>query len=355
MKIYVLKKIPQRKYDSDLLLQNVLLTEGQEGFEIKREENGKPYLLSPNETEALFISVSHTKQYWACSLSQSGDVGIDIEERSRSVRKNTAKMLHPLEQEYLSLFLAESREWTEEFLNIWTRKESYIKCLGSGLSEGLSSFSVVDKKNEYALSIKDKNENTLFIKNVFIKSNLTASVCAKENFEEPTVLDFYDEGSPLKPALEQAADFLSIRDYSTQGLIKKLKEKGHSSEAALVAAKELTERGYIDDIGFSQAFVRSAMQKGKGKQRTEKELIEKGIDKLMAREIILEMADQDGQSESERAFFQAKKIVEIFAHEENQVERPPLSEKQVGKVARRLSTLGYEGSVIYETINRLRR
>lgn len=307
--------------------------------------------------------MSHTKHYWACVLSKSGEVGIDIEERNRSVRKNTAKMLHPLEQEYLSLFVAESREWTEEFLNIWTRKESYIKFLGTGLSEGLSSFSVVNEENEYALVIKDKKENTLFIENVFVKSNLIASVCAIEDFEEPAVFDFHDEGLPLKPALEQAADFLSIRDYSTQGLVKKLKEKGHSTETALEAARELTERGYIDDIGFSQAFVRRAMEKGKGKQRTEKELTEKGVDQRTARETILQMANKEGQSEAERAFFQAKKILGIPLHEENQEEYQqgsqeevaPLSEKQIAKVARRLSTLGYEGSVIYETISRLRR
>lgn len=353
MKLYVLKKREHRKYESDRLLKRVLSAEGKEGFEIKREDKGKPYFISGNALALPYISVSHTSNYWVCALSQSGALGIDIEARNRKVRSKTVKALHPLEQQYLSLFPKESREWTDEFLNIWTRKESYIKCLGSGLSEGLSSFSVVNAESEYTLFVEDKNENTFFIKNVFIKANLVASVCSKEDFAEPVLFDFNDEGEPLKPALEHAADFLAVKDYSQEGLIKKLKEKGHSGPDAAKAVNEFTERGYINDIDFATALVQRAMEKGKGRQRTEKELIEKGVCKSMAREIVLQMISLDGQSETDRAFLQAKKMIGMPLFGENQDEIPALNEKQIAKVARRLSNLGYESPVIYEIINRL--
>lgn len=356
MKIYVLKKTKHRKYDSDALLRHVLSIEGQESFDIKRGEKGKPYLVALDEATPtpMYISVSHTSNYWVCALSQSGELGIDIEELRRIVRKKTVKVLHVLERQYLSLFLEESREWTAEFLNIWTRKESYIKFLGSGLSEDLSSFSVVNAQGEYILSIGDSKENMCSVNNISINANLIASVCAKEHFLEVVVFDFYDEGTPLKPAMEHAADFLARRDYSEQGLMKKLKEKGHSTADAAKAVSDMTSSGYINDIDFATTFVQRAMGKGKGKQRTEKELIEKGIDKPTAREIVSQMADQDGQSEVERAFLQAKKILGMPFTAENNEGVGVLSEKQIGKVARRLSTLGYESPVIYEIINKLR-
>ena len=355
MKIYLLKKKQQRKYNSDDLLDKILALEGLEGFKVERYKNGKPYLTLSSCPSSLHVSVSHTLNFWVCILAEDVDVGIDIEERNRSVSSSIVKKLHPLEQNYLSIFREGSRDWSEEFLTIWTRKESYVKFIGSGLAEGLSNFSVITEKSEYAVEMQDKNKTMLFISGVFLNSSLIASVCSSQKFKEPTIIEFYDEGSPLKTALEQAADFLAVRDYSSGSLIKKLKEKGHSTENAMHAVRELTERGYLDDVAFSINFIQKAMEAGKGKRRIERELVEKGIDCLAAKDLLAQMAEQIVQSETERALFQAQKILDTFYLEQEQEGSPTLTDKQLGKVARRLSSLGYESSTIYEIIGRLRR
>ena len=80
---------------------------------------------APRLSCGMGISVSDTKNYWCCALTE-GAVGLDIEE-NRNVKAVMVKRLHPLEQQYLSGLEPEGREWTEEFLTIWTRKESYMK------------------------------------------------------------------------------------------------------------------------------------------------------------------------------------------------------------------------------------
>ncbi|NCB41290.1 MAG: 4'-phosphopantetheinyl transferase superfamily protein [Clostridia bacterium] len=355
MKIYVLKKSEHRKYSSDDLLWKVFSSEGLTAFEMKKEKRGKPYLVSSLNMIPFHISVSHTSNYWVCALSPIGAVGIDIEERSRVLHKNISKKLHPLEQRYLSLFPENSREWLDEFLHIWTRKESYIKFTGNGLSEGLSSFSVIDEDNEYVSTMTSRKGELLHIKNIFLKPELVSSICTQEALSSFLVLDLFDEGAPVKPALEQASDFLAVRDYPSNALIKKLKERGHSFEEAQTAVKELIERGYVDDNAFTKRFIDASLQKGKGRLRVEKELIDKGVNPLTAKEMTFQMVDQSEQSEAERAFAQAKKLLAALSDSETCQERECLTEKQLGKIARRLAALGYESSAIYEVIAMLRR
>ena len=97
----------------------------------------------------LFVSVSDTKSRWAM-LAADRPCGLDVEENSRNLTVATAKKLHPLEQQYLSGLEPLGSEWRSEFLNIWVRKEAYMKFCGEGLRMGLSKFSVLDEQLNYA-------------------------------------------------------------------------------------------------------------------------------------------------------------------------------------------------------------
>lgn len=121
-------------------------TENREEFykviekaEIKREENGKPYICAA-DTDFLSdieFSVSHSGEFFACAVSDKR-VGIDIQEVRDADIYGIAKRF----------FAAEERLYTDEkgelaFFDIWVRKEAVIKCTGKGMSQGLSSFSTV--------------------------------------------------------------------------------------------------------------------------------------------------------------------------------------------------------------------
>lgn len=106
-----------------------------EKITLLRDEAGKPHI---KDSEA-DISLSHTSGLAAAALSTSGRIGIDAE-------KIYEKDPVPLAARF---FTASERDLVMsngcpplKFTEIWTKKEAYLKYLGSGLSVPLSSFDV---------------------------------------------------------------------------------------------------------------------------------------------------------------------------------------------------------------------
>ena len=96
---------------------------------------GKPFL--PDHPEIHF-NLSHCKKGVACAISYA-PVGIDIEEIKYD--DDIAKyVLDAGEYEKVS----SSNNPAEDFTKIWTRKESYVKMLGTGLPTQLSSLVIPD-------------------------------------------------------------------------------------------------------------------------------------------------------------------------------------------------------------------
>jgi 4'-phosphopantetheinyl transferase len=104
---------------------------------------GKPYVRAP-----IAFNVAHTRQagLLAFMLDEpvSGDsLGVDIESvRPEIVTDELAgQVLSPIE---LARFDT-SREKSQLFFDIWTRKEAYVKARGTGLSTPLPSLTVLDQ------------------------------------------------------------------------------------------------------------------------------------------------------------------------------------------------------------------
>lgn len=104
-------------------------------LEIDCGKNRKPFLKSG----AFFFSLSHSENYAAAAVSDV-EIGLDVQKRTAC---NIA-----LAQRFFAadeLGLLEERGYSDRcFTELWCRKESYIKALGTGLGTGLNSFSVLD-------------------------------------------------------------------------------------------------------------------------------------------------------------------------------------------------------------------
>jgi len=100
--------------------------------------HGKPALEWP---EGPHFNISHSGNLAAIALAPAS-VGVDVEE----IRPEHASMdvaLHLFSAaEAAQLMTARERDRINMFFRCWTRKESYIKALGEGLSVPLASFSV---------------------------------------------------------------------------------------------------------------------------------------------------------------------------------------------------------------------
>ena len=101
-----------------------------------------------------------------------------------------------------------------------------------------------------------------------------------------------DPFSCPKEARKKAMDFLARREYGQTELIRKLANKGFERDVAAQAVTQLTGDGLQSDDRFTEAFVQSRINQGKGPVRIRLDLGQKGISDSTV-EIALEQADAD--------------------------------------------------------------
>lgn len=108
--------------------------------------NGKPYLAGHS---GLYVNLSHSGDYAVCALHNK-PVGVDIQ-LCRDFDTNIAKRFFTQEE---FLYIENRKNSSDAFFEIWTKKESFTKAVGKGISMGISGFSVLGDSVEY--------ENTLY-------------------------------------------------------------------------------------------------------------------------------------------------------------------------------------------------
>lgn len=132
-----------------------------EQIQIEYQEKGKPFLKNQKD---FYFSISHTDG--AVTVAVSGtEVGVDTE-KIKPVNLNIAKKFTPFEQKAVG-------SDPEVFFEVWTKKEAYLKYLGTGLSGGLGTFNVysdelkdkffTQKIGEYVISLFGKHSNDIKI------------------------------------------------------------------------------------------------------------------------------------------------------------------------------------------------
>ena len=108
-------------------------------IKIEYKENGKPYLKDCK----LYYNISHTKKYVAVVVSDR-EVGIDVETiRERWIKRY--QQLENLANKILSnkeKIIFDLKDTIDDkaayFTEIWTKKESYVKTTGKGITSELS-------------------------------------------------------------------------------------------------------------------------------------------------------------------------------------------------------------------------
>ena len=139
-----------------LLLQKTLSLAGIDtrGLKIQRKENGRPCF---EGHETLDFSISHSENAVAVALSTNGKVGVDVE-RVGAI-KDTKRLAARFFSESENKRLEKSEKYENECIEIWTRKEAYIK-----YSE-IKAERIADVDTENAQDVRFYSEN------VDVKSN----------------------------------------------------------------------------------------------------------------------------------------------------------------------------------------
>lgn len=106
--------------------------------EIKFEYNefGKPFLVG---REDIWFNISHSGDWIICGVSNA-PIGVDVEHISNDILDIAKRFFTIEEYRYIQGQVPDKQN--EAFFKIWTLKESYIKCVGKGLTIPLESFSI---------------------------------------------------------------------------------------------------------------------------------------------------------------------------------------------------------------------
>lgn len=107
---------------------------------IKKNEFGKPFA----DRLPVHFNISHSGDFVVCAVSEK-EIGIDIE-KIRPIRPDVAKKFATEEElGYIGTNL-------ERFFDIWTLKEAYFKCIGTGLGTDIKKISFRQKNGLYFCS-----------------------------------------------------------------------------------------------------------------------------------------------------------------------------------------------------------
>lgn len=137
----------------------------------KYNEFNKPYL---NNKENINFNVSHSGKYVVAAFDDE-EVGVDVEKINRDMEYMKIAESFFTEGEVKRIKNLNEEERAEEFFNLWTLKESYVKFKGRGLSISLNFFDIVkDKDNVYYL----ENEKDIYFNTFNIDEEYKLSCCS---------------------------------------------------------------------------------------------------------------------------------------------------------------------------------
>lgn len=117
-----------------LLLSYALKRAGAQSLELIYGEHGKPRLA--DGSSKLSFNCSHSGEIAVVAVSKD-NVGVDVERLGEFKPAVAKRFFREDELSYMGQSI-------ERFYQLWTRKESYLKYLGTGLGISPKSFSVLD-------------------------------------------------------------------------------------------------------------------------------------------------------------------------------------------------------------------
>ncbi len=139
-KVERIKKSIQKSQSigAELLLNYAVNHDIKKSAEWELDTNGKLYL---KENNGLYVNLSHSGNYAVCAV-HTKPVGVDIQQCRKCDSKLAERFFTPSETTAINC-------GSVSFFEIWTKKESFVKAVGRGLTIPLNSFSVLKDAVEY--------------------------------------------------------------------------------------------------------------------------------------------------------------------------------------------------------------
>ncbi len=115
-------------------------------LELKKTVMGKPYAIHADQY--IFTSFSHSQDWVVCALSLKHDIGIDCELIDRKINKNVIGRIRSEAEKEMMQDVSD--------LEMWTMKEAFVKCIGTGIRMNLKNYPITKQEDRYV--VKWQNE-----------------------------------------------------------------------------------------------------------------------------------------------------------------------------------------------------
>ena len=171
---YAVKEDRIRSLGAFLLLQTAVeewTGQKEKPLEFAFLKNNKPYL---SDYSSLYINISHSGDYVACAIADC-EIGIDLQKWNGYKEGIVKRFFNEKELNYIKN-LSTLDEKKENLYKIWTRKESYIKYIGSGMACDIKK-------------VDTENGNGIKYCNIAVIHNYSVCICYADlaNNTEPEI------------------------------------------------------------------------------------------------------------------------------------------------------------------------
>lgn len=119
------------------------LTTHPKDIQFLYNNHGKPYI-----NEKIHFNVSHSNEMALYAFTNIGHIGIDIEKIQPIADLLEISKQYFSDNEIQTLRSLKLEKQLISFFNCWTRKEAFVKAVGTGLSQSLNEFSVTCRPEE---------------------------------------------------------------------------------------------------------------------------------------------------------------------------------------------------------------
>lgn len=135
-------------YLIDKYLKTVGFCEKDMKYELTKA--GKPYFINRKDIK---FNISHSDGLVYAVFSDK-EIGCDIQVVRDSVKEIYNRVLSDKEKEEVVSIFDENKQ-KEKFIEYWVKKEAYVKCIGTGISDDMTN---IDVKNISARRIEDNKK-----------------------------------------------------------------------------------------------------------------------------------------------------------------------------------------------------
>jgi len=154
-----------------------------EYFVFEHLEHGKPVLVNDARYADIKFNVSHSHDLALIAISQKQNIGIDIEKINHESNHQALMTRFFSKSEQAEFQTIQEKNMAKAFCACWTRKEAFIKAIGSGVSYGLDKFDVtVDPQNQTPeINLHNPSDETWSAFNLPINDEYMACLVSDRN------------------------------------------------------------------------------------------------------------------------------------------------------------------------------